>query len=177
MRLVVARIAIAKAIVLPALGRMLALARLAAVHAKVALRTLLIASRPLKPGHTLALAVHVIALAAVLALAPLGATGAKRARRTRMLARLPNVAGPAHVQAGHMVARAVRVGRDGALLLAAQPEGAGCARLRAIDAGPAAAADALAGERIARGVVQAAALVLAALAVAAGRALAAAVDS
>lgn len=173
-----ARLAITKPIVLSALRPVLTLARLAAVRPVKALRARLIACRPNETGHTLTLSRHMIALGTVLAATVQRTVQPVFARRTRMLARRPNVAGPTHVLAGHVVARRIVVrGRDGALLLAAQAEGARGARPRTIVARPAATAQTVAGQRIARGVVEAAALALAAGAVQAVRALGAAVDA
>lgn len=167
-------------IVLPASRPVLALALLAAVRAERAVRTRPVAQCAREAGHTLALAAHVVALAAVLARAAQRARRSVGALRTRMLARLADVAGLADVLAADVVARRVRVRWPGgwsAFLTAAQAKGAGRTGGGAVRSGPAARAQTATGGRIAGRVVQAAALELARLAVAAGWALAVAVDT
>lgn len=168
---------VAVTIISPALRRMLAFARLAAVRPIVIVRTRLIACRTRETGHTLTLPGHMIALGAVLALALERTIRPVRRRRTRMLTRQPNVAWPANILPGDVIARRAVVPRFGALLFAAQTKRSARARFRTVRSGPTARANALAVLRIARRIVQARAQIFAALAVAADRTLGAAIDA
>lgn len=149
MRSTKTRTAMAKTIIAPALGAILAAARQTAIESVGILRTRLLARRSRVARYTLTLPGHMVAFAAVRAFALLTTVQSEPVRRTRTLARRSKIARPANVFARHMMAGRVVLQQGRALLLAAQTERTAGTRLRAIGGRPAAAADATAGLRIA----------------------------